>query len=174
MTRAWWIVLAGLLASSVALADGDLVNPKKGEIPLCESALKENFAIRYRVTVPAGGGVFKYSCESRGPNSCLYDGPWGVPKAAFVATAGLGSSDNYVIENHDVEIIEQSRGADFSHTHDSDRVFGRVKVEKDWFGGGQTVQFRAVAILRQNISDRTAAVIGRICSAYVFGPGAPR
>jgi hypothetical protein len=158
-----------------ALAEGELVTPRKGELSSCETQLKESFAIRHSVTLPVAGPAFRISCPSGGTGTCHVKWSWRFLKANFVSAGGLGSPDNFIIENHGVVIEEQSAGSIFTHSHDAASVFGLAEVEKGrWFGGGQTIRFRVTAILRENMSDATATVIGRMCGARVFSPGEPR
>jgi hypothetical protein len=164
-------LLSAAYMNCIAVAN-ELVREPRLELVACGNILREAFAIRHRVTIPVDGEI-TISCESGGPGDCSFNGNWTFSRDVFVAAGRLGPSGLYFIEGHEPH-VRKTAGAEFSSSHNKDAVFVTAAVSKGWFGGGQDVSFRVTAILREYLSDNTALIIGRMCSAKVLSPGEPQ
>lgn len=158
--------VSSALLSQTVLATADTAS----DLSACETALKETLAVRHTVAWP--GNQIGASCDSGGPGDC--DAEWSVryDKALILQGTGLDPAKETIERAKTIDRnVSGDASADVSA--DAGGITYSGHVHKGWFGGGATALVRFEVIFREDTSDTTIALIGRMCAAKVFGQGRP-
>lgn len=160
------ISLSSALLTQTGLATADLASDLRD----CETALKETLAIHHTVAWP--GNRIGGSCDSGGPGTCDGEWHWRYDKTLILQGTGFDPAKEKVESARTID-RDVSGDASADVSWDAGSITYSGHVHKGSFGGGATALVRFEVIFREDTSDATIALIGRMCAAKVLGQGRP-